>query len=302
MVISVPTERSDIQKGEDRDNAGRLMILRPVSRIKLLFERLGFEVTGTWESVDALGREGFRWATIVFSYRGGSVSESVDKIESIINRDRKTATYKLALLKALCDIAQRETNTVSWDGHGNVQVPVNAVVRKWTEYYWPIVSADKFIPQTRGEHAGFIKPIAFRRSLTELAEHYKGMGGLQQFVFDRNNNKISSGAEKIVKIVRQKIRTAVINGPVFYAGGGNNEAKPFDYNPTSKSIVFHSDIWRELVLLGHWIEDSINIRWAERQRRTGTLLGDKRSRMRLVRKNSVPQFRCGSCYPVFSPA
>jgi hypothetical protein len=48
---------------------GRLMILRPASRIKLLFERLGFEVTGTWESVDALGREGFRWVTIVFSYR-----------------------------------------------------------------------------------------------------------------------------------------------------------------------------------------------------------------------------------------
>jgi SAM-dependent methyltransferase len=261
LVLSVPVERTDITGGRDGD--GRLMLIRPISRIKLLFERLGFEVSGTWESSDALGRSGIRWATLVFSYRGGSVSESVDKIESIINRDRKTATYKLALLKALCDIAQIETNTVSWDGHGNVHVPVDSVVRKWMEYYWPVVSADKFIPQTRGEHAGYKRPIAFRHSLTELAEYYRDLGGLQQFVFDRNNNKISSGAAKIVKTVRRKIRTALINGPVYYAGGGDNEDKPFDYNTATKSIVFHADIWREFVLLGHWIGDSINIRWAE---------------------------------------
>lgn len=261
LVLSVPVERTNL-KG-DRDGDGRLMLIRPISRIKLLFERLGFEVSGTWESSDALGRSGIRWATLVFSYRGGSVSESVDKIESIINRDRKTATYKLALLKALCDIAQRETNTVSWDGHGNVHVPVDSVVLKWMEYYWPVVSAGTFIPQTRGEHAGYKKPIAFRHSLTELAEYYRDLGGLQQFVFDRNNNKISSGAAKIVKTVQRKIRTALINGPIYYAGGGDNEDKPFDYNTATKSIVFHADIWREFVLLGHWIGDSINIRWAE---------------------------------------
>ena len=260
LVLSVPVERADI-RGE-RDGDGRLMIIRPPSRIRLLFERLGFEQTGIWESNDALGRPGIRWATLVFSYRGGAASESVDKIESIINRDRKTATYKLALLKALCDIAQVETNTVSWDGHGNVHVPVDSVVRKWTEYYWPVVSADTFIPQTRGEHAGYKKPVAFRHSLAELADYYRDLGGLQQFIYDRNNNRIGRGAEEILKTVRRKVRTALINGPVYYAGGGNSENKPFDYDPASKSIVFHADIWREFVLLGHWIGDSINIRWA----------------------------------------
>jgi hypothetical protein len=261
LVISVPVERSDISG--DRDAAGRLMIIRPVSRIRLLFERLGFEQTSIWESNDALGRPGIKWATLVFTYRGGTASESVDRIESIINRDRKTATYKLALLKALCDIAQVETNTVSWDRSGNVHVPVDSVVRKWTEYYWPVVSADVFIPQTRGEHAGYKKPIAFRRSLTQLADYYRDLGGLQQFIFDRNNNRISSGASELAAAVRRKIRTALINGPVYYAGGGNSKDKPFDYDRETKTVVFHSDIWREFVLLGHWIGDSINIRWAE---------------------------------------
>ena len=111
LVLSVPVERPDITNGRDTD--GRLMLIRPVSRIRLLFERFGFEQTGTWESNDALGRPGIRWATLVFTYRGGTASESVDKIESIINRDRKTATYKLALLKALCDIAQLEANPLT---------------------------------------------------------------------------------------------------------------------------------------------------------------------------------------------
>jgi len=244
LVLSVPVERPDIKDGRDTD--GRLMLIRPVSRIRLLFERLGFEQSGTWESNDTLGRPGIRWATLVFTYRGGTASESVDKIESIINRDKKTATYKLALLKALCDIAQVETNTVSWDKYGNVHVPVDSVVRKWTEYYWPVVSAGTFIPQTRGEHAGYKKPIAFRHSLAELAEYYRELGGLQQFIYDRNNNRISGSAVKIVTTVRRKIRAALINGPVYYAGGGKSENKPFDYDTASKSIVFHADIWREI--------------------------------------------------------
>jgi 5-methylcytosine-specific restriction endonuclease McrA len=261
LVISNPLQREDLKEDSDRDSSGRLMILRTPSRIKLLFERLGFEVTSTWESADALGRSGVQWCTIVFTYMGTSMSESVDKIESIINQDRKTATYKLALLKALCDIAQLETQTVNWDGEGNVHVPVNSVVRKWIEYYWPIVSSFHFIPQIWGEHKNSEKPIAFRKSLSKLADIYGNLGGLNQFIFDFRKNEIHPDAVPIVKNVKQKIRNAIIQGPVKYAGGGSNENKPFNYN--NQCIVFDAAIWRELVLLGHWIKDSISMRWAE---------------------------------------
>ena len=36
-------------------------------------------------------------------------SRAIDRVESIINVDRKVATYKLALIRALCNIA-----TTSW--------------------------------------------------------------------------------------------------------------------------------------------------------------------------------------------
>jgi hypothetical protein len=263
LAVSFPVERGDINPESNRDSSGRLMLIRPESRIRLLFERLGFELSGSWQSDDSLGREDIHWTTLVLTYRGSTVSESVDKIESIINRDRKTATYKLALLKALCDIALIETNTVSWDNHGNVHIPVSAVVRKWMEYYWPIVSAERFIPQIRGEHNDYEKPIAFRSALQELAEHYKDMGGLPQFIFDRDNNKLEKRPRQLLKTAGSKIRTAVISGPVYYSGGGGNADKPFSYEKETKTIVFHSDIWRELVLLGHWIGDSISMRWAQ---------------------------------------
>jgi hypothetical protein len=263
LSVSFPVKRGGISAEDGRDSAGRLMRIRPASRIRLLFERLGFELSGSWESNDSLGRTDIRWTTLVLTYRGSAASESVDKIESIINRDRKTATYKLALLKALCDIAMVETNTVSWDKQGYVHIPVASVVRKWIEYYWPLVSAEQFIPQTRGEHEAYQKQIAFRSALRELAARYEGLGGLTQFIFDRDNGRIDKGAQQLMKTVIRKIRTAVINGPVYYSGGGSNEDKPFSYDKVTKTIVFHSDIWRELVLLGHWIGDSINMRWAQ---------------------------------------
>src|SRR6056297_2698656 len=129
LLVSVPIERDDLVQfsavlnddqngstghitGETRDTKGRLMNIRPEARIRILFERLGFDTESRYYSEDRLMRSGIRWVSIVFRYRGGGVSESVDKIESIIIQDRKWATYKLALLRALCDTAQKEPNTV----------------------------------------------------------------------------------------------------------------------------------------------------------------------------------------------
>ena len=263
LAVSFPIKREGINPESGRDSDSRLMRIRPASRIRLLFERLGFELISSWNSNDSLGRAEIQWTTLVLNYRGNAVSESVDKIESIINRDRKTATYKLALLKALCDIALIETNTALWGKNGYVYVPVDSVVRKWIEYYWPIVSAERFIPQIRGEHDEFEKQIAFRSALQELAEYYREIGGLAQFVFDRDNGRIDKQIGQLLKSVRSKIRTAVINGPVYYSGGGGSSEKPFNYDKDTKTIVFHADIWRELVLLGHWIGDSISMRWAQ---------------------------------------
>jgi hypothetical protein len=103
LLLSMPIERSDVRPGDERDKLGRLMILRPVAQVKLLFERLGFSLDHEWTSSDGEGRD-ILWATLVFRLSEGR-SRAIDRVESIINADRKVATYKLALIRALCDIA-----------------------------------------------------------------------------------------------------------------------------------------------------------------------------------------------------
>ena len=263
LVISIPLEIEDIATEANSNIDNQLVTLRPICRIQLLFERLGFQNTSRWESSDSIGINEIKRSTLVFKYIEASVSESVDKIESIINRDKKTATYKLALLKALCDIAQFETGSVTWNNDFKVSVPIDSIVNKWIKYYWPIVSSKYFIPQIRGEHKTYQKHISFRKSLSELADLYSYKGGLPQYLYDSSNNSIHPDAFYILKIVKNKIRSAIIKGPVFYAGGGSNTEKPFVYDNRKNAIIFNSDIWREFVLLGHWITDSINLRWAD---------------------------------------
>jgi hypothetical protein len=68
LVLSIPLERGDTPAGSDRDNSGRLMILRPASQVRLLFERLGFVLKSEWTSADAAGRSDVLWVTMHFQY------------------------------------------------------------------------------------------------------------------------------------------------------------------------------------------------------------------------------------------
>lgn len=86
----------------NRDEHGRLIRERVPEGIQLLFERLGFRLLARHENDDALGYP-IKWFSLVMQKAGQGNSRSVDEIETIISRDKKDATYKLALLRALCD-------------------------------------------------------------------------------------------------------------------------------------------------------------------------------------------------------
>jgi SAM-dependent methyltransferase len=89
LLLSMPIERNDVSPGDERDKRGRLMILRSVAQVRLLFERLGFSLDSEWTSADGEGRD-ILWATLVFRLSEGR-SRAIDRVESIINADRKVA-------------------------------------------------------------------------------------------------------------------------------------------------------------------------------------------------------------------
>jgi hypothetical protein len=163
LLLSTPLERGDTPAGSDRDESGRLMILRPASQVRLLFERLGFILKSEWTSADAAGRSDVLWITMHFQYSRGT-ARPIDRIESILNADKQVATYKLALIRALCDMALTAHARARWEPDGRVSVPITDLAERWVLFYWPLVDSREFIPQiTANPRAGsqlrFVPPF-----------------------------------------------------------------------------------------------------------------------------------------------
>jgi SAM-dependent methyltransferase len=259
LLISMPIERDDIRPGEQRDDSGRLMVIRSVAQVRLLFERLGFELENDWKSADSLGR-GFLWASLFFR-SSGATTRAIDRVESIINADRKVATYKLALVRALCDIAMTSWAAARWEPGGAVSVPLGAVSEKWQQYYWPLLEGDQVIPQINAESEGG-KPIAFRQKLGELIKECRRAGGLSAFSRMQAEGTLPAAAARLSREAIRIIGSTIVKGPVKYAGGARGETE-FSFDREGGRIRVQADVWRELSLMGHWIRDAVILRWAE---------------------------------------
>jgi SAM-dependent methyltransferase/SOS-response transcriptional repressor LexA len=275
FIVSVSTGRTGLDAA-GRDGHGRLFNERPAGELRLLFERLGFRFVAQHDAEDGLGRPEVRWFTLVFRLESTGGDRPVDQIETIINRDKKDATYKLALLRALCDIAQNQHQLARWHPNDTVSVPLGVVAEKWLYYYWPLIdTADGLlIPQKRGLER--TKPIAFRHELTALARHFRdrGRNGLSDFHAAYQSERLDPVARQLADAALNKIANTIIVGPVTFASqgdfsfAGHRTARHQCHTPTGivnalGRIYFRADAWREMCLLGHWIGDAIILRWAE---------------------------------------
>ena len=252
---------------DSRDELGRLFRERPPAEIALLFERLGFNLLTREVTDDGLGRVDIRWTTLVLRLASATGIRPVDQIETIINRDRKSATYKLALLRALCEIAQTASLQVRWHPSDMVSVPLGLIAERWLYYYWPLVEAG--INQNRG------KPEAFRRELHSLLEEFRFLNGLDGFHTAFQNYQLTTIQKKLLDATLRKIANTIVVGPVKFSGGAlDQEDAFFSYAAANKSdslqgleslgrIHFRADVWREFCLVGHWIGEAIILRWAE---------------------------------------
>jgi SAM-dependent methyltransferase/SOS-response transcriptional repressor LexA len=260
LLVSVPVARGDVDPITRRDGGGRLFIELPESKLHLLFERVGFVVRESEKVDDSLGREGVSWC--VTEYR---LEESADRplhlVESILSRDKKDATYKLALFRALAEIAQTQHHLAAFTQDGKVKIPVQAIADKWLLYYWPIFESEQFICQRTGEQRNAANGVAIRRPLLALIDCFRSSGGMSGFHAGLNSGKLSQDAERLWKRARSKFQSTIHTMPVRHAGGGNYSV--FQYDPTDKSVCMDSNLWRELCLTGSWIQDATILRWAE---------------------------------------
>lgn len=264
LVGSLPLARGDV--GEDRRDAqGRLFEAYAPDYLQLLFERIGFRQIGRWDSADALARADTRWYTLLFELSACEGLRAVDRIEGVLNRDRKVATYKLALFRALAELATQEPRCAQFRGDGRVGVPIRRIAEKWLGYYWPIFASGTLVPQSQDEGSETGRRLAFRNAVAALMAPYRDQGahgGLTAWDLDLLRGRLAPPVQDRLEAALRAIEQAIRAGPVQYAGGALETGRVFGYE-RGGSVLVPADIWRELSLLGHWIADAVVLRWAE---------------------------------------
>jgi hypothetical protein len=275
LLVSLPLTRSDVVDG-DRAADGRLFKTYSPDFLQLLFERVGFQLIGRWDTEDSLGRSGTSWYVLLLELRVGGAARAADQIEGILNRDKKEASYKLALFRALAELATQEPRIASWRPDGTVGVSLARIAEKWLAYYWPIFAAERFIPQSQAEGAGSKRPLKFRKPMLDLMAGYARAGehsGLSAWQLDQSADRFDDETVARQRAALKAIRDAIRDGPVTYAGGALDSGTVFSFDRSRGEVLMTSDLWRELSLLGHWIIDAVILRWAELTERFGVRQG-----------------------------
>lgn len=258
LLVSIPASRPGIDPETCRDSDGRLFTRLPPARLRLLFERVGFSVENTEEAPDSLGRPGLTWNVTVFTRLDETADRPLSLVESILNRDKKVATYKLALFRALAEIAQTQHHLATFTNDDKVLIPVSAVAEKWIVYYWPIFASKTLIRQGTSKSGS---DVAIRPPLKALIEKYAQAGGLSAFYVDWKSARFSTEVRQLFQKVLAKFKETIWKMPVRHAGGGEYDV--FGYDRNAKAIVMPAPLWRELCLTGYWIHDATLLRWAE---------------------------------------
>lgn len=268
LLISVPSQRSDTGDGE-RDANGRLFKTYHPVYLRLIFERLGFSLIDQWGNSDAMNRQGVEWVSLLFQLKSGANTRPIDQIEGVLNHDKKSATYKFALFRALAEIATQSPNSVTWLADGQVGLPVRYVAEKWLQYYWPLVESRTFIPQLNGERPDAGKPIKFRKHLQELVQRYAKAGGYSGFRIERNKGLLPTDSQKLLRALMADIEGAIIKGPVVFAGGALITGRVFGYDAKTRQVLIPNDLWIELSHLGYWVSQAVILQWAEKTTKLG---------------------------------
>ena len=262
LLLSLPAQRPDLDD-EHRDPDGRLFLPMDPERIRLLAEQIGFTFLSLSQNKDALGRPEHDWNIFLFE-KAGVATRPLDRVESVIKNDRKVATYKLALLRAFCDIAERDENAVTWFADGYVGMPIEALAECWLAYYWPLVAAPVHIPQSQTDFNDSKKRLSIRahlKQLIDLASYGAEISSETAYAVLLASWKKGTYS-KVIKsqldLVLKTFAKAIITGPVRHSEGGGM----YHYNDAASLVMIEADLWREFCLSSHWIRDSIILRWA----------------------------------------
>jgi len=142
-----------------------------------------------------------------------------------------------------------------------VALPLDAIASRWVRYYWPLFASKEFLPQMNGEADAKQHRLGFARELQALLDACARGGGLPRYVVQERNGTLPAETDRLRRHLLTRLRSVIRQGPATYAGGSLERGRLFEHD--EHELRLSGDLWRELVLMGHWIQDAIVLRWAE---------------------------------------
>jgi len=204
---------------------------------------------------------------------------STNILSTILRHDAKVTSYKIALLRAINDVALTYPN-LSRPGQA-VLVPLRILAEFWVAYYWPFVEPGKPVWQgaRNRRRSGIANDMAFRPALTHLRETWERQIGIASLPSDgyvlinelRIPRKRVLFPEELITAYSTAVTAigkTIEEQPIRYAGPGEWSVfeKPARYAPASatlplpgthpgeKCVRLEPEIWQLFCDLSLWIE------------------------------------------------
>jgi SAM-dependent methyltransferase len=218
-------------------------------------------------SADRMGRPEVSWTQLVVRLPDDGTG-ALPLLRHIILNDEKASTYKLALLRALCRIANGTAGMARSVDDDHVAVPLGLVGLYWLRLFKPLLEAD--LPQSpvnRGlDRLGFVK------------EGFRGLGDLShldlrvsaRFEAERGaalHDALRDACATIVKMPAHYM-TFPGGGPVLGANRKAQRRRPAavkldePYLWSFGELLLPRHIWQALQRFDVWIEPALVSEWS----------------------------------------
>ena len=146
--------------------AGRGMHPVSVQEIEQLARRHGAYVERVSEDVDFLGRRRISWKQIVIRLPDDGTG-ALPLVRRVVLNDNKSSTYKLALLRVLCRVANGTPGFARETAGEYVTIPLGIAALYWIRLYLPLLRRN--LPQSPRNRHGFEQLRFANDALLQLA-------------------------------------------------------------------------------------------------------------------------------------
>jgi len=253
----------------------RLYVERDPLQLQLLLKRIGLRMVAMDSCPDNCGRH-IEWTTQVFVRAREPENEALIQLAEMLTREKHTATYKAAFIRALCDISLEYHGHSQRNAQNDISIPLGLVVEKWIHYYWPLVDSAYELPEMRAGPFG--GKLAFRDSLRRLIKACQP-GGLAAFSSAYKTDSLSPEQGDALSELAARVADAIVRGPVTHIGGSERRTgQTFTHDghvirrrcgtrqellDNFGNLLIPSHIWREIGVSSYWVREASILHWAK---------------------------------------